>query len=154
MANAVGARTPPQPLTATRAFSHYIGGSGTPLQAPFSQLNTDPVLPSDFSAVRDSILLGPGEYAIDGRLAYTTRGANADIFGDVTLRLQGTLTVEQTGYKFRGNLKAFDDFYDFNPSTHRGFVGEFATAVGRATPGSPYWIEIRGSRRIYAGGAR
>ena len=141
-------------FTAKKAFQHYIEGSGDPVRAPFDQLNTAGVLPTDFQEVRDSIILGPGGYSIDGRLTYTESGENFAVFGDVTLRLQGTLQVQEGGWKFRGTLKAFDDLYDFNPSTHRSFMGELSTAVGRYTPGTPYWIEIRGSRRIYSGGGR
>jgi hypothetical protein len=131
---------------------HYLEGGGDPLQIPFGQLDTDGLMPTDFGAFRDAIGQGTGVYSIDGRLVYTERGDNFFIVGDVTLRLQGTLTIQDGGWKFSGSVKAFDDYYDFNPSIHRSFIGELTTAVGNVAPGKPYWIEIRGSRRIYAGG--
>ena len=51
-------------------------------------------------------------------------------------------------FNFRGTLKAFDDVFDFNPSTHRSVLGEAATAVGRAIPGTPFTIEIRGDKSL------
>jgi len=75
--------------------------------------------------------------------------------GNITLRLQGTLTTscvsESCAYTFKGSLSAYDDPYDFNKA-HRGVVGEGLTAVGRHTHGREYMIEIRGHRDITESG--
>ncbi|TXH34399.1 MAG: hypothetical protein E6Q98_18735 [Rhodospirillaceae bacterium] len=39
-------------------------------------------------------------------------------------------------------------------STHRGFIGELLTTIGRNTPGKPFDIEIRGSVPVSARGKR
>jgi hypothetical protein len=89
---------------------------------------------------------------IDNDLPYKETGDNAHLVGNVTLRLQGTLTITEKGYEFRGTLKAWDDPYDFNRSTHRPFIDELKTLFGSLLPGKGFDIEIRGSRRLYAAG--
>src|SRR5690606_31623943 len=143
------------PLTRQSAFDHYKEGSGTPLRIDFADVDTSEVKASSFGKVRSLIADGPtGINQIDDRLAYSTTGEHRYILGNITLRLQGALSLTESGYKFSGTLKAWDDTYDFNRSSHRGLLGEILTTGGRKTPGVPYDIEIRGSKAITEEGSR
>lgn len=151
-------------LTAVEASEHYRHGPDdpsnpdlrTPLRISFDDIDTSSVRPSSFPQM--VALLSQcekGEYRIKWRsradnLAFSVCNGDTALFlGDVSLKLEGTLKVNQSGdWRFSGTLKCFDDFYDFNPSTHRGLVGETLTAIGRSLFGKPYWIEIRGSKHI------
>ena len=55
-------------------------------------------------------------------------------------------------WSFDGTFKSFDDYYDFNKSTHRGWLAEILTALGRNTPGKSHWIEIRGEKPVKENG--
>lgn len=109
--------------------------------------------PSQFPEVAAGLGSGPRDAVIpiDSRMMYPTGSA---LLGDIRLRLEGSLTLHRNpgSFAFEGTLKSFDDYYDFNPSSHRTPLGEFSTGVGRFLPGKSYWIEIRGSRPIYESG--
>lgn len=65
------------------------------------------------------------------------------------MRLQGNLEIKSSGkYQFNGRLKSYDDIYDFNKSPHRSFIGELLTFLGSKTKGTPFYIQIRGERKI------
>jgi RHS repeat-associated protein len=143
-------------LDSSGAFNHYTGGTGTSLRMSFGDIDTSSVKPSQFPKVAKEISGSARDatISIDDRKAFSTSGDQALFLGDITLRLQGTLTLKKSdcSWKFDGTLKSFDDWYDFNKSTHRGPVGEFLTGIGRGTTGTPYWIEIRGSKQISESG--
>jgi len=116
----------------------------------FDHIDTSSVRPSQFPRVRAELSRGPHDAAlsIDDRIVFATSGDQALFLGDITLRLQGQLAIRRGGtFEFTGTLKSFDDLYDFNKA-NRGFFGELLTWFGRATPGIPYWIEIRGAKPI------
>jgi len=141
-------------LDSTTAFEHYRSGDGTPLRMSFDDIDTSRVRPSQFPQVRTQLGRAPRDAAlsIDDRLVFATSGDQALFLGDITLRLQGQLATRNGGtFEFSGTLKSFDDFYDFNKA-NRGFIGEFLTWIGRGTPGTPYWIEIRGAKPISESG--
>jgi hypothetical protein len=120
----------------------------------FDEIDTSGVRPSQFGQVQAELGRGPRDavLSIDDRLAFSTSGDQALFLGDITLRLQGELAIRSEGtFDFTGTLKSFDDFYDFNRA-NRGFIGEFLTWIGRGTPGTPYWIEIRGAKPIAESG--
>ena len=142
-------------LSAREAFDHYMGGSGTALRMSFDDIDTSAVRPSQFGQVKSAIS-GPARDAnipIDDRMAFGTSGDQALFLGNITLRLQGNLTLSKSecSWNFEGTLKSFDDYYDFNPA-NRGLIGELLTGVGRNTKGKPYWIEIRGAKPISESG--
>ena len=142
------------PSNAKNAFEHYKQGSGEALRMYIYEIDLSGVGPTYFYDVRDLLDFGrQGEYDIDARQAYSTTGEAANYLGDITLRLQGTLAISSSGvWSFNGVLKSYDDFYDFNISTHRDFWGELITAYGRNTPGKDYRIEIRGLNVIRESG--
>src|SRR5699024_2117053 len=95
-----------------------------------------------------------GNFSIDSRVPFSTSGDQSLFLGSITLRLQGSLSMDASTYSFKGTLKSFDDFYDFNKSTHRSLLGELLTRIGATQEGTPYWIEIRGAKHIDESGAR
>ena len=162
--NPSNATDPSGLLTFFEAYSHYIGGSGTPLTQNFSEINTSMVKPSDFSQVKKALNSAsnqnnnsscssepeksPKQIRIDDRRAFKVPGFKVFTFGNITLRLQGTLNIYESTWEFNGTLKAFDDTFDFNPSTHRGDAGENLTTIGRQLPGKSFLIQIRGAKNI------
>lgn len=85
-------------------------------------------------------------------MAFSTSGDQALFLGDITLPLQWFLDIGTKGdFSFSGTLKSFDDPYDFNRGD-RSFVGEALAWFGREAKGTPYWIEIRGSKPITESG--
>lgn len=146
---------PPTKVTTQSAFEHYEGGSGTALRVNFNDVDTSGVKPSDFNDVKDLISDGQnGLHPINDRMAYSTVGDHKLLLGNITLRLQGNLTLTDGGFGFSGTLKSYDDKYDFNQSTHRGIIGELLTSAGRSTPGAPFPVEIRGAKAIEEHGSR
>ena len=89
---------------------------------------------------------------IDSEKSFSTTGDQAYFLGDISLRLQGTLSIRcDCTWSFQGTLKAFDDLYDANKS-NRSIIKEFLTTILRNIPGKEYWIEIRGSKSITESG--
>ena len=136
------------------AFTHYLDGSGRTLKAPFSQLGAN-VGPEYFGGFNDT--LGgafPGEsYHVSANAPFATQGAAAAVFGHVTLHLEGDLAVGSSGWwSFEGKVSALNDIYDFNPASHRSFIGELSTWVGRQFNGTPYEIQFVGYRPVYVNG--
>ena len=145
-------------LAAWDAFMHFVGGSGTTLNVVLSEVGTNGVRPSKFPQVasqlpKNSSCCDERKITIDDRKAFGTSGESAVIFGDVTFRLLGTLTINKDcSWSFEGQLRAFDDTYDFNRSTHRGFWGELSTEIGATVPGTPFDIRFVGGKRISESG--
>jgi Colicin M len=120
----------------------------------FDDIDTRSVRPSQFQQVQDELSRGVRDtvLSIDDRLTFSTSGDQGLFLGDITLRLQGQLSIRGgETFDFTGTLKSFDDKYDFNRA-NRGLIGEFLTWIGRETPGTPYWIEIRGAKPITESG--
>ena len=126
---------------------HYKKSSGIDIRISFDQVDTSSVSASDFKEVKDKISAGEaGIFDIDTTKSYNTGDL---LLGNITLKLEGKLEIgKDGGIKFSGNLKSYDDKYDFNASTHRSVLGEMLTIVGRIIGGKNYQIQIRGSRKI------
>jgi RHS repeat-associated protein len=141
-------------LSSTEALDHYLGGTGTALDMDFSEIPTPFVKPTDFPAVKAAT----NSACFDSTLKIDDRTAFASFVkwltvGNITLRLQGTLTTKcDCSWSFSGNIKSFDDKYDFNASDHRNPVGEALTKVGRNIPGKVYSIRIKGAKSIFQEG--
>jgi hypothetical protein len=142
---------PVRKLDRNSALEHFTEGTGTPTRISFGDVNTNNVRADEFKQVQDDLKKGCSDRstAIDARLSFATTGEEAYYLGSITLRLQGTLSVSQNcNWSFSGNLRSFDDVYDFNASTHRGIIGELLTWWGRQQTGRPYDIQIRGEKTI------
>ena len=144
----------------TEALKHFKGGTGTAKKMSFDDIDTSSIKSSEFPRVKDAIRdfkKNPKPARTvqikwtnkDDNLAFTTSGDQALFLGDISLKLEGDFVIKNDcTWEFKGPLKSFDDWYDFNASTHRGPLGELLTTLGRNTPGKPYWIEIRGSKQL------
>jgi RHS repeat-associated protein len=154
-------------LTSTEAFGHYRSGPDnpanrakrTPMRISFDEINTSEVSVKDFPVVKRLLSEGkPGKYAVAWKsrkdnLPFATSGDQSLYLGNVSLKLEGTLEIKtDCTWKFDGTLKCFDDIYDFNASTHRSWLGEWLTSIGRKTSGKPFDIEIRGQKPISENG--
>jgi RHS repeat-associated protein len=141
-------------LSSAEALAHYLGGSGTALSMQFNEINTSSVRVTSFPQVQSELKKGCGKRTvqIDSRSFFSTSGDAAETVGNITLRLQGSLTICGCNWSFEGTLKSFDDTYDFNRSTHRSFLGELSTTVGNYLPGKSYTIHIYGAKPISASG--
>lgn len=151
-------------LTSSEALIHYQSGSDnpkntnerTPLGMSFNEIDTTKIKADQFPQVAKQMKgCKSGTYQIkwgnrNDNLPFSTSGDQALFLGDISLKLEGTLIIREDGnWNFTGQLKSFDDYYDFNASTHRGAIGEALTWVGRERiTGKPYWIEIRGAKQL------
>ncbi|CAK8717112.1 RHS and YD repeat-containing [Candidatus Electrothrix laxa] len=149
-----------QQLTYLDFYDHYKKGSGVSVRIKTEKLNgLNNISPKDFKGYKNHLrnaiknLKGSNDSVtvnIDDKKSFRTKGKDNLALGNVTLRLQGELTVKKSkdggvNWGFKGTVKSFDDKYDFNASTHRGIFGEILTAIGRETEGKPFNVEIRGS---------
>jgi hypothetical protein len=90
----------------------------------------------------------------DARMSFAPKGTGdaQTVLGDITLKLDGTLEIDECcNWKFNGTLKSFDDEYDFDikPFT-RNPIRNIGTALGRLYNGSgvKYNIQIRGQKQL------
>jgi len=144
-------------ITAAEGYAHYCNGNGATLTLSMAEVGVN-VSAGSFSAVR-----GAGRPCVDATYnirdsrQYTTHGDIWWVLGDVTLKLQGMLNTRcDCSFTFSGNMTIADDFYNFNPSTHRSFLGESATTLGRwggkVCGSTPYAIKFTGSQPINQSG--
>src|SRR5262249_24251428 len=151
-------------IDSQEALQHYIEGSGTPLRMSLADIDTSLVTPWQFPTLRQLRQRSGGKcfcprnqrstiMNIDDWMRFQTKGDQALFLGIISLRLEGTLTMyNDCTWSFSGSLKAFDDPYDFNWSTHRELSAEILTRLGSLLPGKRYLIEIRGSKPILQSG--
>ena len=97
----------------------------------------------------------PGSYQITGTKAVPARGQIRLILGDVSVRLEGTITYNgHCNWYFYGTMSGEDDTYDFN-AANRGALGESLTALGRLLLdgcGTPYTIQFADSEPLMGSG--
>ena len=147
-----------QTITSRMGLDHYTGRTGTPLRMSFDAIDTSKITVDQFPKTLAELKKGCSDREVEildtnesrNRLAITTSGDQFYLLGDITLRLNGTLSVKKDcTFSFSGNIRAFDDTYDFNASTHRGWFGEALTWFGRTrVEGTAYQIQIRGEKQI------
>lgn len=79
----------------------------------------------------------------------------AAYLGNVTLKTEGTLTIETSGaWKYNGVIRGFNDIYDANPSNYRGPIAEASTVVLSKMKGTEYQISLPGEIGIQGNGFR
>jgi len=155
-------------LSSSEALAHYRTGTDdpknpnrrTPLGMSFDEIDTSKVKVEKFKKIAEQLKsCTPGTYQIKwgdkfDSLPFLTSGDQALFLGNISLKLEGTIVIRKGGdWEFSGQLKSFDDLYDFNASTHRGAIGEALTWLGREQiSGKPYYIEIRGAKQASATG--
>jgi RHS repeat-associated protein len=155
----LGISDPTGLITGVGAFWHYCFGRGQPLTITYGEVGVTGVTATSFSSVAGASALPcvNATIPISDSKPYSTTGAIYAVLGDVTLKLNGLLTTTcDCSWDFAGTLTVADDFYNFNPSTHRSASGEAATTVGRLSGkvcgATPYVIRISGGQPIAQSG--
>lgn len=99
---------------------------------------------------------GKGVHKIDVKFTHDVRKDSLQsgwALGNITLRVVGNVKVAEDGaWIFDGELRAYDDLYDANASTHRDWIGESATSFLRSVMQTPYTIKMPGVISVKAGG--
>ncbi len=136
-------------MSPAEAVQHYLNGGGAAVTMPFGVVGTNWLKPTDFDAVKSLVAScrEPGAYPVSGTKAVPATGSQKLYLGNVTVRLEGTVTY--TGgccWSFSGTMTGESDRYDFN-AANRGFAGETLTFIGRllfSGHGTPYPIHFSG----------
>ena len=135
------------PLT---LFAHYISKSGTPARTSLQEISIPTPnwrqIPQLREVLNESCTKAVKH--IDTRFPSGTSGLDKLGIGTFTLRLVGDHSSNGSTWAFRGYLKAFQDTYDFNPSTNRSVAAEVSTRVGGLFPGRSFQIKIEGQRGV------
>lgn len=132
-------------------LAHYLGRTEGPIKADFSELGVDEFPAEKFPKLKRALELqqADGKYPFEETAGWQTKSLNSKLsYGRVTLKVTGTITIENGRTSFTGRLSALPDRYDFNPDSSRGFVPNALTWVGSLLPGKPYQIEFSGSRDL------
>lgn len=144
-------------LTAIHALTHAMFGSGEPMDFPLNRTGISVDLMSK-QAFMDAVRRAPvGNSTIDQRVSHNTYDdsySTGGALGHITLRAQGELQKSQSGSWIlnNGTLRAFDDRFDANSSTHRSGMAELGTAMLRPLIGEPFTIRLPGELPVSASG--
>lgn len=144
------------------ALYHYVYGGGETLTVPIAEVAAN-IGPDDFkgfSAEVESARFSSSPREIDIRQSIDTNGPS----GQTTFRLTGTLMPVSRqsdnacllpAVEFDGEIKAFNDVFDFNPmkfgQRDPGTLipyKELFTRGGAAIPGTEYTIKFSGSVKV------
>lgn len=140
------------------ALAHYLWGGGEERSVALKNIGlklTPEKLPPVMSVINAG---GVGSFHVDGKFEYAT--AQDSLFtgaylGNITLRTVGTATIAANGtWSYSGVVRAYNDKYDANPSTHRGALGEMSTTILRYLGGTKYPISIPGEIKVSGSGKR
>lgn len=153
-------------LTPFAALYHYMVAGGAPREYAIQDLHLMHFAPVDVYPVQatlenQNILNGSTTFidetyvrdtALDNPISWVT-------VGQITLRVQGELTIDQNGqYVFQGELRAFNDRYDAGGDmAERGEVGNMLTSILEALTnygGTAYDIGITGALPLHFTGQR
>ena len=139
-------------LTRKSALKRYKDGGGN-VKIPLDDIDFSSLDIRNIKKIRSLLFKGEkGDFDILTKHPFQTTGDEASYLGRVTLKIEGTLTINKGTYVFVGSVKVFDDKYDFNTS-NRGLLGEALTWYGRNfVKGTPYWIRPVGELGIGASG--
>ncbi len=143
-------------LTAIHAFAHSIFGKGEAVTYPIEKIGMN-IDVNGLQAFKDTVKnSGVGSTPVDFRF---TRDTMMDgvvpglTLGNITLRTVGVITKNANGsWTFDGVVRAFDDIYDANPSTHRSLTGEALTSFLSQLSRQSYTVEIPGEIPISTSG--
>jgi RHS repeat-associated protein len=155
----LGMTDPTGLITAAGAYWHYCFGGGKPLTISYGEAGVSGVTPTSFASVAGvtGMPCVNAVIPIADSKPYTTTGEIFAVLGDVTVKLNGLLyTSCDCSWNFDGMLTVADDYYNFNPSTHRSRGAEAATTLGRwggkVCGAQPYTIKISGGQHVNEGG--
>ncbi|NER61945.1 lipid II-degrading bacteriocin [Pseudomonas sp. MAFF212428] len=143
-------------LTPFHALAHSISGKGEPVIFPVGSIGLNVKLPSVRPFMDAVNAKGKGVHKIDVKFTHDVRKDSLQsgwALGNITLRVVGNVKVAEDGaWIFDGELRAYDDLYDANASTHRDWIGESATSFLRSVMQTPYTIKMPGVISVKAGG--
>ena len=137
-------------LTPFHALAHAITGGGVSISFPIANIGLNvnlSTIPLVMDAIRNGIPVGtspvdvsfPYDVGKDSNAAWLT-------LGNITLRVVGSVTKAENGaWIFAGEIRAFNDVYDANPSSHRTWLGESLTTLLGEIPLTPYEVVIGGA---------
>ena len=140
------------------AFAHYLWGNGAERSVNLSNIGLN-ISPSEIPAITNIVNSGViGTFPISANFTRDTAKDSivaGAYLGNITLATEGTLTVASNGsWGYNGVVRAYNDTFDFNPSTHRGPIAEVLTRLGGLYSGTPYSIAIPGQLQIQGSGKR
>ncbi|PSH59907.1 lipid II-degrading bacteriocin [Phyllobacterium endophyticum] len=139
-----------------KALAHYLKGDGQTLTVALDQvglnLTPDEVTLDEVNQLNqyteDQNFVGT-KHIIVNRFNHNTADDNAIAamyLGNILLKLEGDITRHQDGtWNFQGEVRAWNDTYDFNSSDHRGMMQEVFTRTVNVLPGTSYDIAMPGS---------
>lgn len=145
-------------VTPLVAFAHYLWGEGQERSVSIAKLGLK-ISPSEIPAIMNIVNSGVvGTFPIASDFARDTfkdSVITGGYLGNITMRTEGTLTISAGGnWSYNGVGRAYNDKFDFNPSTHRGVIAESLTRLGGIYSGKAYEISIPGQIAIKGSGKR
>lgn len=140
------------------AIAHYLWGNGEARSVNIANIGLQ-ISPISIPSVAQIVNAGVvGSFPISGKFTHNTEDYNiitGSYLGSITLKTEGIVTVSSNGsWTYNGVVRAYDDKYDFNLSTHRGVIGEALTRLGARYSGKEYGISIPGQIDIKGSGKR
>ncbi|EAA3682889.1 colicin [Salmonella enterica subsp. houtenae] len=144
--------------TPITAWAHFLWGDGAARTVNLTDVGLR-IQPNQISPVMDLVKGGAvGTFPVNAKFTRDTMLDGiipASYLGNITLQTTGTLTINSLGaWSHDGVVKAYNDTYDANPSTHRGLLGEYSTSVLRHFSGTPYEIQMPGMIPVKGNGMR
>ncbi|WP_231604384.1 lipid II-degrading bacteriocin [Brenneria goodwinii] len=140
------------------AFRHYLFGDGSDRYVNIDDIGLNieiNQIPSVMDIINSNAI---GSFDISNDF---NRNTSLDGFipaaylGNITMKTEGTLNISPDGsWNYNGVIRAYNDRYDANPSTHRDALGEWSTSILETLSGTPYDISIPGELEISGNGKR
>ena len=136
-------------LSGLHAIQHAIDGKGENATFPINNIGLNVNLakiPDVMNVIRNARPVGKS--TVDVSFSYDVGNdskASWLVLGHITLRVVGEVNKNSSGdWSFNGAIRAYNDTYDANPSTHRDWLGENLTLVLGKVMKQSYSIEIPG----------
>ncbi|MGW9796995.1 lipid II-degrading bacteriocin [Serratia sp. 121840015-1] len=144
--------------TPITAWAHYLWGNGRERFVNMQDVGFR-IQPNQIDPVMKIVNSGAvGTFNISERFNRDTMLDGiipAAYLGNVTLKTEGTLTIETSGaWNYNGVVRGYNDTYDANPSNYRGPIAEASTVVLNKMKGTEYQIALPGEIAVQGNGFR
>lgn len=140
-------------LSGLHGIQHSIDGLGQPATFPIQNIGLKVNLlqvPDVMSAIHSARPLGRSP--LDVKFLYNVSQDSLSsglVLGTITLRVVGQVDKNVSGtWSFNGTIRAFNDKYDANPSSHRSWLGEKLTSILGKVMKHEYTIVIPGEIQV------
>jgi len=149
----------PSGLSATTLINllwHYFFGGGSDYFLPADEISSElsSVDLTTFPGFQQLLIQNKGErtsiYYLGTKIV-TSLGLNSLGLGVFTVWAEGTVKIDCCDWSFTGILQVHDR-YNFNRSTHRSWINEFSTTIGRQLPGTSFNILLDTVKQYSASG--